>query len=367
MTPPGAYVDGTVGIPLPGVAVRLGEHGELQFTGAYAARYLDEHGPPGSLPFGRSRRRSLDRHRRPVQEREGGYLEIVDRLKDIYKEQPGPDRRAAARRTALRVGARHPPHVLAGDHRDHNVLLVVVDRDDPVVARAPSRRCTDTWDRSSRRSTRAWRRTSGRAIRRARPRLRTRARELTPKGSLRRKVIAEHFAELIDTLYRSNHVDLTVDGLRVRIPRWFFRDLAVLENDIDARAGGLLNTRSRAWLPIVREADGLVRVGDLLYRVGATRWTSRVFARQPRLWMGNPSLVAFSPCKPGGRCRCARSPTRCACPRAASVIAMQRPTRARSPTTGSARSTISRCRPFSGRGRGALGDRPTGWPARQGR
>ena len=91
--------------------------------------------------------------------------------------------------------------------------------------------------------------------------------ELTEKGSLRRKVIAEHFDAVIETLYRSSHVDLSVSGVRVRIPRWFFRDLAVLEDDIVAQADGVHNKRSGAVLRIAREADGSVRVGDLLYRV----------------------------------------------------------------------------------------------------
>ncbi len=73
---------------------------------------------------------------------------------------------------------------------------------------------------------------------------------------------------MIETLYRASHVDLTVGDLRVRIPRWFFRDLAVLEGDIVARDGDLVNTRTGARLRVGRAADGFVRVGDLLYGAG---------------------------------------------------------------------------------------------------
>ena len=40
MSPPGEYVDGTVGIPLPGMRLRLTERGELLIGGEYVARYL---------------------------------------------------------------------------------------------------------------------------------------------------------------------------------------------------------------------------------------------------------------------------------------------------------------------------------------
>jgi hypothetical protein len=42
-----------------------------------------------------------------------------------------------------------------------------------------------------------------------------------------------------------------------------------------------------------------VRVGALEYLLGDDVVDLGVFARQPRLWIGNPALVAFAPCKPG--------------------------------------------------------------------
>ena len=49
--------------------------------------------------------------------------------------------------------------------------------------------------------------------------------ELTAKGSYRRKAVEESFAAVIDGLYQSPWVEIPADGLRLRIPRWFFRDL----------------------------------------------------------------------------------------------------------------------------------------------
>lgn len=300
MTPPGGYVDGTVGIPLPGVRIRFGAHGELQFAGVYAARYLDEDVPNGSVTAADPDADHWIATGDLFRQHPGGYLEIVDRIKDIYKNSRGqtiaPQR--VEQRLASVPGIRRT--FLAGDHRDYNVLLVVVDRDDPMVATCSAEEVREYVGQivaSVNEGLAPYERVVRFAVvDRDFEALRG---ELTAKGSLRRKVIAEHFSDLIETLYRSNHVDLAVGGTSVRVPRWFFRDLAVLEDDIVVRGDGLLNTRSGARLRLSREAGGLLRVGDLVYRAGNGVVDLGLFARQPRLWVGNPALVAFAPCKPG--------------------------------------------------------------------
>lgn len=300
MTPPGQYVDGTVGRPLPGMKIRFGAQNELQIAGPYVARYLDETGPPGSLP----RLDPDEEHWLATgdlfTEHPGGYLEIVDRIKDIYKNTRGQT--IAPQRVEQRFASVPGFHrtFLAGDHRDYNVLLIVPNRADAVMAMRDESDIHEYF---------------AQIVASVNERLAPFERvvrftlidrdfdeahdEVTPKGSLRRKVIAGHFAGEIERLYRSNHVDLAVGRLRVRIPRWFFRDLAVLEDDIVARRDGLHNKRTGAFLRLGRADGGLIQVGDLLYQLSDPEVDLGLFSRQPRLWIGNPSLVAFSPCKPG--------------------------------------------------------------------
>jgi long-subunit acyl-CoA synthetase (AMP-forming) len=120
MTPPGAYRDGSVGIPLPGIRTRLGAEGELEISGVYVAAPLDADGAPGSLP-----RPDPDEERWLAtgdlfRESADGDLEIVDRIKDIYKNSRGqtiaPQR--VEQKFAGVPGFRRV--FLAGDHRDHN-------------------------------------------------------------------------------------------------------------------------------------------------------------------------------------------------------------------------------------------------------
>ena len=301
MTPPGAYVDGTVGVPLPGVRVRLGEQGELQIAGPYIVRYLEDDGTvPSVLPRIEPDEDYWLATGDLFVQHEDGYLEIVDRIKDIYKNSRGqtvaPQR--VEQRLASVPGIRRG--FVAGDHRDHNVLLIVLDRSDSVF----EGRTEDEIHEYLAQIVASV--NSGLAPYERVVRFAVLDRdfdiaqdELTAKGTFRRRVIEQHFGEVIERLYQSNHVDFEVAGLRVRVPRWFFRDLAVLEDDVVALRGGLRNRRTGLDLPISRGRDGRVRVGDLDYTLSDGTVDLGMFARQPRLWVGNPALVEFSPCKPG--------------------------------------------------------------------
>jgi long-chain acyl-CoA synthetase len=301
MTPPGAYEDGTVGIPLPGIDTRLTGEGELQISGVYVAAYLDEAGAPGSLQRLDTAATRWVATGDLFRLRANGYLEIVDRIKDIYKNTRGqtvaPQR--VERRFANVPGVRRA--FLAGDHRDHNVLLIVPDADDPMLAGRGEEQVREYF---------------GKIVAAANDGLAPYERvvnfavlerdfdaahgELTPKGSFRRKAITTNFAPVIERLYRSNFVELAVDGIVVRIPRWLFRDLGVLEQDIVAGRGALRERRSGRTLPVRRGAGGAVRIGDLAYLLADDAAIDLgLFARQPRLWLGNPTLVAFAPCKAG--------------------------------------------------------------------
>jgi long-chain acyl-CoA synthetase len=299
MTPPGAYVDNTVGLPLPGIDTHLTDEGELQISGEYVASYLDPDGAPGSVtvvgPDDDHWLATGDLFHRHA----NGYYEIVDRIKDIYKNSRGQTvapQRVEQRFTGV-PGIRRT--FLAGDHRDYNVLLIVPDRDAPLLASRNEDEAQDYFAQivaSANAGLAPYERVVNFAL--LDRDFDVEHGELTPKGSYRRKSIEANFAHVIERLYRSGHVELQLDELRVKMPRWFFRDLGILEDDVVAVAGGVRNRRSGARLRIGR-SGGTVRVGDLDYEVAGEVLDLGVFARQPRLWLGNAALVGFAPCKSG--------------------------------------------------------------------
>lgn len=303
MTPPGRYVDNTHGLPLPGIRVRLGDKGELQISGHYAAPYLDDKGPGDIIPYPQGPEKDFwlstgDLFRRL----ENGYYQIVDRIKDIYKNNRGQT--VAPLKVENKFigvpGIRRT--FLVGDGRPHNVLFIVPDRGDPVLGAGLTAENEREYYR--------------RIVNAANTGLAPYERvvnfallerdfdpergEVTPKGSYNRKVIERDFETQIEGLYRTNFIEIEAGGLRVRVPHWFYRDLGILEDDLSPGDGGLEDRSRRLFLPLRKGSDpSTVLVGDLEYSLPGDVLDLGLFARQPRLWIGNPALARFCPCKEG--------------------------------------------------------------------
>ena len=301
MSPPGEYEDGTVGVPLPGIRVLLDaeaggggpDEGELLIAGPYVARDLEEEVEPGAESWFRTG----DVFRR----RPSGHLEIIDRVKDIYKNSRGQT--VAPRRVEQLFegvpGIRRT--FLAGDGRDDNVLLLVPDPDSPLLS--------DLGGDEERQS--YFKRIVAEANLDLAPHERVvgfavldrdfsmEKGELTPKGSFRRKVIEESFREILLSLYRGNAVHLLGRGLKLRVPRWLHRDVGILEGDLAVGDDTLEDRRRGLALTLRRNDDGTVRIGDLDYLVTGDLIDLGLLAHQPLLWLGNPSLSAFFPLKGG--------------------------------------------------------------------
>jgi long-chain acyl-CoA synthetase len=303
MSPPGDYLPDSVGVPLPAIRVRLSAAGEMQIAGPYVARHLADEGDELELEPALAEDgeewlatgdlfRGLDR----------GHLTIVDRIKDIYKNDRGQT--IAPQRVERKFhgvpGIRRT--FLVGDHRSYNVLLIVPDPDDPVLRDAPDDGSRQEYFHrivaAANENLAPYERVVNFAL--LERDLDLERGELTPKGSYRRQIIEQSFAGVIDGLYQSPWVEIPLGGIRMRIPRWLFRDLGILENDLRADDGALRDRRRGLRLPLRREpGEPLLRLGDLDYRVEGDVVDLGVFARQPRLWMGNPAFIRFAPCKEG--------------------------------------------------------------------
>ena len=122
-------------MPLPGVRCASATQDELQIAGPYIARYLPEEAPAGCLRVADpdSRRATGWPPATCSAERRGGHLEIVDRIKDIYKNNRG---QTIAPRVVESLFDSVPGikrTFLAGDGRSYNTLLIVPDDEDEVL------------------------------------------------------------------------------------------------------------------------------------------------------------------------------------------------------------------------------------------
>lgn len=302
MTIPRAYRENSVGRPLPGMLTRLNEETELEIGGPYMARYLNDIG--GDDPAGESFNARTDipwMKTGDLFKVDDGQYQIVDRLKDIYKNNRGQT--VAPRRVEQKFN--DVPGIknvfLVGDARDYNVLLIVPDLDEQLLGDAADDQERELYFQNivtaANQELMPYERVINIAI--LDRDFDIEKGELTPKGSFKRKQVEKNFAALIEGLYVRNFVEFDCPGLTIQVPRWFFRDLGILEADnIECSGDGLYDKVRDLFLP-VRLVDDNVLIGDLEYSLENGNVDLGLFARQPLLWAGNPSLVAFCPCKEG--------------------------------------------------------------------
>lgn len=303
MTPPGGYVKGSTGKALPGVYLKLAENGELMLRGHYIARYLDDRAPGDVIEFPRSDDEDYWMPTGDIFKRnDEGFYEIVDRVKDIYKNNKGQTiaPRNVEKRFAGVPGIKNT--FLVGDGRSYNSLLIVPDFDDPVLQ----------GDNSSYDSIRQY---FNQIIQEANRNLVPYERvinyeilerdfsqekgELTPKKSFNRKAIERNFAETIERLYIRNFIMLNGRDFRIRIPRWTIRDLGIVESNLIYENDTLINISSGEKVVFKRIDDDIFRIGDFDYKIKGNEINFGIFLLNPFLWAGNPQLINFFPCKTG--------------------------------------------------------------------
>ncbi|MBD3166608.1 GNAT family N-acetyltransferase [bacterium] len=191
---------------------------------------------------------------------------------------------------------------LVGDGREYNVLLIVPDMEDPVLrdqsAKGKMQEYFQRLVTAANSDLAPYERVVNFALL---PRDFSLDREeLTPKGSFRRKTIEKNFATIIEEQYKRKTIELEFGSYKILIPRWFFRDLGVLETDISVIPDGLFNQRNGRFLPIEEhKSHQRVRLGDLEYIFRGKVIDLGMFARQPKLWLGNSTLTRFCPCREG--------------------------------------------------------------------
>jgi long-chain acyl-CoA synthetase len=302
MTPPGEYRKNSTGIMLPGIYGKLEENGELKLSGHYLARYLDDKGPGDIIPYPENRETDYWMNTGDIfRVTEDGFYEIVDRVKDIYKNNKG---QTVAPKTIEQKFTGVPgikQTFLVGDARPYNVLLIVPDFEDPLLQDAVNKGDKEEYFHQivmlANKDVARYERVINFSI--LDREFSADKGELTPKGSFNRKAIENNFTDLIESLYKTNHVRLRHEDMIIVIPRWFYRDLGILENDIALTKNGVEIKRTNKSLHVQKIADGKFLIGDLIYDSSIDVIDLGRIARQPKLWLGNPEFIQFAPVKEG--------------------------------------------------------------------
>ena len=294
MTPPGKYIQNSLGKALPGIEIKLGEDGELLIRGSYVmlGYYGQNHDvtflQEGWLPTGDIMK--MD---------DNGFVEIVDRKKEIYKNVKGETIAPQRIENFFRDFENVKQVFLVGDHRPFNTILIYpnFETGNNLLKKMPEEQMHNYFSSvivtvnnflapferivDFRLIDRPFRDDLG---------------ELTPKGTYKRRIIETHFTRQIEEMYLKDHTSLKVNGVEIRIPNWFLREKGLLSGEISANENGIIIPKLNQSLIISVSANdkSIIRVGDFNYTINARYLELQTLLINPFYWLGNKNLLNFT-------------------------------------------------------------------------
>jgi long-chain acyl-CoA synthetase len=292
MTPPGEYVDGSIGKPLPGIECRRGDDGELLIRGPYVSPGYYNPGPEDRGAdadgwFGTGDLISID---------PDGHFRITGRKKEIYKNRQGQTIAPQRVENLFRDFEAVSQAFLVGDHREYNTLLVWPNAASAAVEGRSAdelRELLSSLVASANRFLAPFERVVAfQVLPRA---LDLEHGELTHKASFKREVVEKNWKDLIDKMYEQKHLAFPLDGCFLRIPNWVLREIGVLQHEVSLDAAGHLLRAGDRSLPVGPDPDapGAMRVGDLAYAAEGAVFDVGALLARPSLWLGNEALRSF--------------------------------------------------------------------------
>jgi long-subunit acyl-CoA synthetase (AMP-forming)/ribosomal protein S18 acetylase RimI-like enzyme len=290
MTPPGRYRENSLGIALPGIELELAADGELCVRGPFVMMgYLD---PPEDEP-------SFDEngwlHTGDLMVQDSdGYLRLVDRKKEIYKNIKGETIAPQRVENMFRDFESVARAFLVGDHREYNTLLIYPNHEYQELdfRSLPSPEVKDHFRSlvvSVNKFLAPFERIVDFAVidRDLDPELG----ELTPKGTPRRRRVVENFSDVIRQLYR--RTNLHVGGLELTLPNWLLQTVGLTAQDIRVGTDRIMLPHDETSLSVRRVEDGLAQIGSCRYSHPVGPLNLGALLSSPRLWLGNEGLVGF--------------------------------------------------------------------------
>jgi long-chain acyl-CoA synthetase len=293
MTPWGKYKPNSLGKALPGIEIKLGDDGEILVKGPYVMLgYYDIENSEtftedGWLPTGDIMKMDED-----------GFIQIIDRKKEIYKNIKGETVAPQKIENLFRDFENVKQVFLVGDHRAFNTVLIFPNYEDKnsqlhemeekqkleyfsslIVTvnkfLAPFERILDF-----------------RLIDRL---FDDKHGELTPKLTYKRKVIEKNFSELIESMYVKNETSVYVGNTEVKIPNWFLREKGCLSRDIVANGNGISIPKLNLSLKLKRtETENVFQLGSFNYVINSHSIDLQKFLIDPLLWLGNKGFTDFT-------------------------------------------------------------------------
>ncbi len=294
MTPPFQYRENSLGKALPGIEIKLGEDGEILIRGPYVMmNYFGQKkentfDADGWLATGDIMRMDSD-----------GFIEIIDRKKEIYKNIKGETIAPQKIENLFRDFEFVKQVFLVGDHRPFNTVLIFPDlksANSPLINMdeqqrqeyfsnvivsvnnflAPFERIVDF-----------------RII--SRP-FDDAHNELTPKATYKRRVIEKNFSDVIQSMYEKDHLALAFGKYEIKVPNWFLREKGALSRDISIESNVLSIPKLNASLiiKVIDDEKKIFQIGNYSYTIKTKQIDLQDIFTNPFYWLGNTGVVEFT-------------------------------------------------------------------------
>ncbi len=294
MTPPFQYRENSLGKALPGIEIRLSEDGEILIRGPYVMlnyynqKIEETFDADGWLATGDVMRMDKD-----------GFIEIIDRKKEIYKNVRGETIAPQKIENLFRDFEFVKQVYLVGDHRPFNTVLIYPDFE---TATSPLKNMEEQ-QRQEYFSTLIVtvnnflapfeRIVDFRIIDRQ---FNDAHHELTPKGTYKRRAIEKNFSEVIQTMYEKDHLSLPFGKYEVKIPNWFLREKGALSRDVFLKENVLSIPKLKSSLTIknLDEEKNIFLIGNYSYCINTKQIDLQDILTNPFYWLGNIELAEFS-------------------------------------------------------------------------
>jgi long-chain acyl-CoA synthetase len=289
MTPTDGYIENSVGLPLPGMEVKLAEDGELLIRGAYVSSSYWNPTEPEERPDGWFTTGDI------FQSLDNGQIEIIDRKKEIYKNAKGQTVAPQKIENMFRDFESIHQLFIIGDHMPYNTALVRLNRKhkdlkaiwtDQQKVRdyvanvihsvnsflAPFERIVDfrlvDQDFSKEKG------------------------ELTEKGSFKRVTILENYKSEIESLYKKSYKSFFMENLEIQIPNWVFLQRGWTQNDLVIE-DSILKHRNNRYSLRIEPGKEEIRIGSFFYQFQCRILQFEDIIRQPAYCIGNQDLEKF--------------------------------------------------------------------------
>lgn len=294
MTPPHKYIPNSLGKALPGIEIKLAEDGEILIRGPYVMmgyfgeKKEDTFLPGNWLPTGDIMQ--MDEH---------GFIEIIDRKKEIYKNIKGETIAPQKIENYFREFDFVKQVFLVGDHRPSNTVLIYpnYDIEDSIINNMDDAELHDYFSSvivTVNKFLAPFERiVDFRIIQR--PFTEDKG-ELTPKGTYKRRAIEKNFTDKIESMYIKDHTSITINDIEVRLPNWFLREKGCLSGDIIALPNGISIPKLQLSLKIIKDKTkpNIVRIGDFYYEINSSFIDMQLIFTSPLYWLGNKGLFEFT-------------------------------------------------------------------------